>query len=166
MLFTMNPYASYLGSRDAREVIGETAQRLEALLQQIGPARASERPAPGKWSAREIVCHLADSELVFAFRLRQIVSETAPVVQPLDQEKWANVYGAYDTAQAMAVFAVVRRWNIALVDSLAPEAFQRTLTHPERGAITFQTIIETMGGHDVNHLQQIEAIAGKAAQAG
>ncbi len=57
---------------------------------------SSANPAPGKWNAREIVCHLADTELVFAFRLRQAIAEPDHIVQPFDQDKWASNYAAYD----------------------------------------------------------------------
>ena len=58
----------------------------------------------------------------------------------------------------MAVFATVRRWNIAFIESLPPEAFTKTLTHPERGPMTVQTVVETMGGHDLNHIAQLEKL--------
>src|SRR5271170_934519 len=100
----MNPYASFLGSRDPRQVIASTPARLGELLNALG-ARASQSPAPGKWSAREILCHLADCEIVFAFRLRQTLAEPHHVIQPFDQDIWAQNYGAYDAQSALAVFA-------------------------------------------------------------
>ncbi len=87
------------------------------------------------------------------------------MIQPFDQEKWAATYSAYSTADALAVFSSVRRWNLALIRSVIPGALSKTLTHPERGQMTFRTIIETMGGHDLNHIHQIEAIAGRSARA-
>jgi hypothetical protein len=159
----MNPYATYLGSNDALETIGKTPARLASLLATMGEERVSEAPAPGKWSPREIVAHLVDCELVFAFRLRQTLAEDNPTIQPFDQEKWAATYGAYDAAAALDAFSALRRWNLALVRSLKPEAFERKVTHPERGEMTFQNVIETMGGHDLNHLGQLERIASAAA---
>ncbi|MFI5127983.1 MAG: DinB family protein, partial [Candidatus Acidiferrales bacterium] len=66
----MNPYASHLGDRDPQEVIAATAGQLASAIRTLGPERAEQRPAPGKWSVREIICHLADCEVVFAYRLR------------------------------------------------------------------------------------------------
>ena len=123
----------------------------------------SEAPAPGKWSPREIVEHLADCELVFAFRLRQTVAENNPTIQPFDQEKWARTYAAYDTAGALETFSALRRWNLTFLHALRAEDFQRKVTHPERGEMTFQTLVDTMGGHDLNHIGQLERIAGVAA---
>lgn len=159
----MNPYASYLGSRNAREVIAETPKRLGALMEALGTPGANRPPAPGKWSAREILCHLADCEIVFAFRLRQALAETNHTIQPFNQEGWARQYAAFDAPAAFAVFTTVRNWNIALLQSLPREAFAKKLSHPERGEMTFQVLVETMGGHDLNHLGQIERIAGKSA---
>jgi DinB superfamily len=159
----MNPYASFLGTKDAMETVSMTPARVAALMGAIGQNRASEAPAPGKWSAREIVAHLADCELVFAFRLRQTLAEDNPAIQPFDQEKWAAIYGAYDAASAFETFSALRNWNLALLRSLKPEAFQRKMTHLERGEMTFQTVVETMGGHDLNHIGQLERIAGAAA---
>lgn len=145
------------------ETVALTPARVESLLSAIGKERVSEAPAPGKWSAREIVAHLADCELVFAFRMRQTLAVDSPTVQPFDQEKWAEVYGAYDALSAVETFSALRYWNLAFFRSLKPEDFQRKMTHPERGTMTLQTVLETIGGHDMNHIRQLERIAGAAA---
>jgi hypothetical protein len=154
----VNPYASHLGDRDAQAVIASSAGRLHALIAKMGPERASRAPEPGKWSAREIVCHLADCEIVFAYRLRQTLAEPHHVIQPFDQHLWAKNYAGYDCDQALALFTGARDWNLALTRSLSPEAFATPVTHPERGTMTFQTIIETMAGHDLNHIAQVERL--------
>ena len=154
----MNPYASFLGKRDPRQVIASTPVRLRESLASLGDERANKPPAPGKWSAREILCHLADCEIVFAFRLRQTLADPHHVIQPFDQDLWARNYAAYDAPAALAVFTAVRDFNTRLIASLPPEAFEKPVSHPERGTMTFQTIVETMGGHDLNHLAQIEKI--------
>jgi hypothetical protein len=157
----VNPYASFLGSRDPRQVIASTPARLRELLDSLGADGVGKSPAPGKWSAREILCHLADCEIVFAFRLRQTLAEPHHVIQPFDQDVWAQNYAAYDAQSALAAFSAVRDFNVQLIASLPAAAFARTVSHPERGTMTFQTIVETMGGHDLNHLAQIEKIASK-----
>jgi hypothetical protein len=63
------------------------------------------------------------------------------------------------------VFSAVRQWNLALIRGAIPQALSRKVTHPERGEMTFQTIIETMAGHDLNHIRQIERIAARPAEA-
>jgi uncharacterized damage-inducible protein DinB len=155
----MNPYASYLGEKAPLSVIAETPQRLQSLLTKIGVDRSGQSPAPGKWSAREILCHLADCELVFAFRLRQTLAEPHHVIQPFDQDDWAKMYGAYDAPTALAVFSSTRKWNLALIRAVPDADYSKPVTHPERGAMTFGVVVETMAGHDINHIRQIEAIA-------
>jgi uncharacterized damage-inducible protein DinB len=122
------------------------------------PENLNQPPAHGKWSLRDVLAHLADCELVFAFRLRQALSQDNHVIQPFDQDGWAATYANYEASTALSVFSAVRQWNLALIDGLAPDAFSKTLNHPERGNMTFQTVVETMAGHDINHIRQIEAI--------
>jgi len=154
-----NPYAPFLGSREPREVIEATAGRLKALLEALGTVRADVSPAPGKWSARQILCHLADCEIVFAFRLRQGLSQQDHVIQPFDQDLWAATYGSFDVASALAVFTSVRNWNVRLIADIPPVSLGKKLSHPERGEMTLRVVVETMAGHDLNHLAQIERIA-------
>ena len=161
----MNPYASHLGNQDPLQVIEATPARLAALADQLGEAGLERALAPGKWSVREIICHLADCEVVFAFRLRQTLAEDHHVVQPFDQDKWAANYSDVDARSALAVFTALRNWNVKLIKSATPAALSKPVTHPERGAMTFQTLVETMGGHDLNHQRQIETIAGQTGAA-
>jgi uncharacterized damage-inducible protein DinB len=161
----MNPYASYLAEQNPVEVIAATSGKLHSLLNHVSEQQVNSTPAPGKWSIREILCHLADCEMVFAFRIRQTLAQPDHVIQPFDQDDWARTYSAYTAKAALATFAAVRQWNTALVQSLPEEAFNRVVTHPERGAMTLRTVVETMGGHDINHLKQIEGIVSHAASA-
>src|SRR5262245_42614418 len=158
-LVVLNPYAVHLEGRDPRDVIALTSRRLQQLADRIGPARITESPASGKWSARDILCHLADCEIVFAFRLRQTLAEDRHVIQPFDQEQWAKPYGTQEADAALATFEAVRAWNLALLRGVTPEQMATRVIHPERGEMTFETIVETMAGHDLNHLKQLEAIA-------
>lgn len=157
----LNPYDKYLDGRPPEAVLSSTAAQLALLLEAVGPARASIPPAPGKWTPAEILCHLADCELVFAFRLRQTLAEDNYIVQPFDQEKWAAPYHGIRAEKALSAFTAFRGWNLPLIAASLPTAAGRTVTHPERGTMTFQTIVETMAGHDLNHLGQLQRIAGR-----
>jgi hypothetical protein len=95
---------------------------------------------------------------VFAFRLRQALAEEHHVIQPFDQDNWAATYSHYDVRMALAAFSAVRQWNLALLNGLKPGDFNKSLNHPERGDMTLQVVVETMAGHDLNHLRQVEAI--------
>jgi hypothetical protein len=156
---TLNPYARFLADDQPLAVLAATAARLESLARTIGPGRITTAPAPGKWSARDILAHLADCEIAFGFRLRQTLAEDNHTVQPFDQEKWAAPYANLSAADALATFAALRRWNLALIRASLPIHAGKPVTHPERGAMTFSTIVETMAGHDLNHLAQLDRIA-------
>jgi hypothetical protein len=160
----LNPYAKFLGARDPLEVLPATPGKLGGFLRQLGVDGVEKAPAPGKWNTREIICHLADCEVVFAYRLRQTLAEDHHTIQPFDQEKWASEYASYDASAAYAVFSAVRRWNLVLIENIKPESMTKPVTHPERGTMTFSAIVETIAGHDLNHLQQLEAIAAKFAK--
>ena len=153
-----NPYAPYMAGLDPLAVTRATPVRLESLLQSSAPDKLTMAPSPGKWSVRDILCHLADSEIVFAFRLRQALAEDHHVIQPFDQDRWAANYAHYDARMALATFSTVRQWNLAFIGGLKPEDFDKALNHPERGDMTLQVVVETMAGHDRNHLRQVEAI--------
>ena len=154
----MNPYASYLNGQDPLAVIASTPERLKTILSNLG-ADADRSPATGKWSARQVLCHMADTEVVFAFRLRQALSEPRHIIQPFDQDGWAARYESYTAQAAVELFAAVRTWNRLPIAGVTEQEMQKTLNHPERGDMTFKTFVETMGGHDLNHINQLRTIA-------
>ena len=159
---TLNPYARFLDGRKLDVILAATAKSIAKLLDEIGSDRIYLSPASGKWSAAEIICHLTDCELVFAFRLRQTLAEDAPEIQPFDQEKWAGTYPGISAEKALEVFAAVRMWNLLLISIALPAAAARPVYHPERGRMTFLTLIETMAGHDLNHLEQLQRLVQAA----
>lgn len=154
----LNPYAKFLDGRPLEKILAASPSHIASLLAAIGPEKSALPPAPGKWSPAEIVCHLADCELVFGFRLRQTLAEDAPTIQPFDQEKWAATYPGITAEKALEVFSVLRAWNLLLIGGAMPAAANRTVTHPERGTMTFSTIVETMAGHDLNHQAQLQKL--------
>ncbi len=155
----LNPYARFLDSRPVLEILAATPAALSSAAEAIGPARLVIQPAPGKWTPAEILCHLADCEVAFAFRLRQTLAEAHHILQPFDQELWAAQYPGVTAHQALVAFAALREWNLILIRNAPPSSSSKPVTHPERGAMTFQTITETMAGHDLNHLAQLNKLA-------
>ena len=159
----LNPYDSFLDGRPVDAILASTPDAIADCLYAIGPNKVSNPSPPGKWSAAEIVSHLADCELVFGFRLRQTLAEDGPTIQPFDQDKWAAKYSGIPADEALTAFTALRNWNLRMIRSALPAAAARTMTHPERGTMTFQTVVETMAGHDLNHLGQLRRIAGQSA---
>lgn len=155
----LNPYARHLGDREPVDVLRSTAAQIAGLAARMPEDQTALKPPSGKWSAREIVAHLADCELVFAFRLKQTLAEDHPTIQPFDQAVWAARYANCDMDSALRLFAALRNWNLILIDGTSTAERTRPITHPERGPMTFWTIVETMAGHDSNHLAQLERLA-------
>jgi hypothetical protein len=156
-----NPYAKYLGNQDPLAVAAATPGRLYAMLAPLIAAndeRLNQRPVPGKWCMREIMAHLADTEITFGFRLRQGMAAPEVAMQPWDQEVWAERYAVYDAAAALSTFITLRNWNMLFLKTIEPGEWAVTVSHPERGAGVFRVLVETMAGHDVNHLEQIERL--------
>lgn len=155
----LNPYAKFLDGQEPISVITATVKRLHDLIDPLSPGSADRPAEPGKWSVREIVAHLADCELVFSIRLRQTLAEGHHFIQPFDQTIWGERYAAYDLNSALALFSAARNWNLKFLTTVTEDDRHHPATHPERGTMTLWTIVETMAGHDLNHLHQIERLA-------
>ena len=155
----LNPYARFLDGRPLDQILASTPAALESLAEAIGPGRIGISPSQGKWTPAEILCHLADCEVAFGFRLRQTLALDNHTIQPFDQDRWAALYPSITAQQALAAFAAMREWNLILIRNAPSSAAQKPVTHPERGAMTWATIVETMAGHDLNHIQQLQKLA-------
>src|ERR1700683_3973281 len=107
----MNPYSSFLADNNPLDVMAHTPGKLAVILKMLSDEHVNRTPAPGKWSIREILCHLADCEMVFAFRIRQTLAQPDHLIQPFDQDEWARPYAAYTAQDALNVFTAVRNWN-------------------------------------------------------
>lgn len=158
-----NPYAAFVGDQDPGRLVREFPGKLNAVIAKLGVAGMGHSLAPGKWTVAEILCHLADCEIAFSFRWRQTLAEPDHTVQPFDQDHWATHYAAMSGEQALKTFLALRQWNCVLLDQLSSNDWERRVTHPERGEMTFLTLVETMAGHDLNHLRQLETIASIGA---
>jgi len=164
MATAVNPYAKYLGDRDPLDVLSETPARLQALIEALGPQRMKESYAPGKWPLNTVVCHLADSELAFGYRWRQVVAQPHHIIQPFDQDIWAAHYSSLDPKAALAAFCANRAWSVAWLKSLTAADLAKPVSHPALGELTLHKLLEITAGHDLNHLGQFEQVV--AAKAG
>jgi uncharacterized damage-inducible protein DinB len=154
----MNPYAKLLDVQDARVVMAATPGLVHQAVCAMTPEQIEAPISEGKWSPRQIVAHLADCELAFGFRMRQTLAEEAYVTQAFDQDRWAEHYSHYDMPSAMAMFRAAREWNVKLVGGLSEADLAREMTHPERGTMAFTGLLETIAGHDLNHLKQLQGV--------
>ena len=112
----------------------------------------------GKWSVRQIVCHLADSEAVNVMRFRQLIAEENPTLMAWDQEAWATKLDSEKRkiSQALEIFRVLRSANYDLLKDLPPESFERPGTHTKRGPVTLRDWLRISAEHAENHVRQIQ----------
>ena len=159
----VNPYAKYLENRDPLTVAAATPTKIVSLIRGLTPRQLAKRPAPGKWSIQEIISHLADTEMVMGCRARWIAFEDHPTLVPFDQEKWAagRAREKESVTETIERFRLLRRSQVRLFRLASTKDFRRTGFHPERGVVTLRVQLETLAGHDVNHLEQIQRLAAQ-----
>jgi len=117
-------------------------------------------PAPGKWSPRQIMAHLADAEVVCAHRCRQIAAEENPTLIAFDQELWARNlnYAVRKPKQSLETFRRLRAENHELLKGLPEGAFERAGTHSEAGRMTLRELVERNVLHTESHARQLQAV--------
>ncbi|CAN5804599.1 hypothetical protein BH24DEI2_BH24DEI2_02190 [soil metagenome] len=148
-----------LGHRDPITVLETTPQRLESYLLGFFEPDLERSYAPGKWTAREILAHLADVELALGFRLRQAVTTDGYRPQAFDQDAWARRYARLEPSLAVETFRALRAWNLALLTTFNLQDWNREVAYPFVGVDTVDDMVRFLAGHDLNHLGQLETIA-------
>src|SRR5262249_10811265 len=135
-------------------------RKVAALLKGKNRKQLSRRPAPDKWSATEIVAHLADAEIAISWRLRQILSRNAVPIQAYDEASWAATfdYRHRDPKESLARFKALREGNLALLKSVPRRLWSNYGLHEERGKESVAHMVRMVAGHDLNHLRQLAAI--------
>lgn len=155
-----SPYARYVSGRDPVAVMAETIVTTRALVAPFTPERFERSYAEGKWSARELLIHLAHGEIVFGMRLRWALSDPAYVIQPFDQDAWLALdRGGLDGQGALALFSFTRAFNLGLAKKMTAEDRARMVTHPELGTITIEDVLVGIAGHELHHLAHFQQIA-------
>jgi len=155
--------AGYVGRQDPMRMLRAAPGKLARAVAGVSRGRLTRRPAPGKWSAGEILAHLAEIELLWGYRVRTMLEREDPEIVGMDQEVWARVghYAKRDPRASLDLYTALRRSHVALVDGLSSRDRGRGGTHSQFGRLTIDGIIRLLAGHDVNHLRQIEAIVAK-----
>jgi hypothetical protein len=161
MSVTPNPYAADLGTRDALEAFSDTPFRLRERLESWSEADFERSYAPGKWSARQVLIHLAQTELALGTRVRFALSQDGYQAQSFSQDAWLPLDGDTDARTALDVYTTLRRMNVALFSRLTPAERDRTFHHPEYGLLTAGWVLAQMAGHDIHHLRQFESMTGR-----
>ncbi len=156
-----------LGSRDPVDVLSELMPWIAERILTVDPRTLRVPEAPGKWSVIEVLQHLADSDLVFGFRLRMILTEDQPSLQGYDQDAWAHTlkYRDVDLEIAMDQLHSLRAANIHVLRQLSASQLDRVGLHSERGAESAGFLLRLMGGHDLVHRRQVDRILAAVSSA-
>jgi hypothetical protein len=153
-----NPYADDLGQRDPLTALADTPERIRRLLASWTSEQFELSYAPGKWSARRILIHLAQSELALTTRARFALTEASYRAQAFSQDDWLTLDDGADGRTVLDAYTTMRRLNLAMWRKLTPDQLGRRFWHPEYGELTVAWIMAQMAGHDLHHLKQLEGI--------
>jgi hypothetical protein len=151
-------YLEALGGEDPLVLQRKAPKRLKKLLKGMSEKELAKKPAPDKWSIKEVIAHLADHEVVYGFRLRCVAALDRPMLTGYDQDLFMQrlQHDRATTKELFDSYAAARAANHALVERLDEDAFDRTGMHAERGEETLRTIVTRNAGHDMLHEQQVE----------
>ena len=164
---TMEEYAKQPAA-DRLKRLERTADELAAAIRGQSEATLARRPDAKNWAAKEVVCHLRDTEELFMGRFELIATMDDPKFPPLNPatpDRWAEdrQYLRNDAGTALAAFRKRREESLAYLRGLAPEQWKRAAVHPQRGRMTVGDFVTLIAWHDDNHLDQLRrALEGKA----
>lgn len=146
-----------LGDADPIEVLSRTADALKRIVTENAPTTLRSRPFEGKWTPTEIIGHLIDSEWIFGYRIRHILSEDEPTLVVLDQDQWVTAlrHNERDAAELTDMFAALRVVNIDQWKRMSTDQFARQGMHGDRGGESLGFMLKLQAGHDLSHLDQL-----------
>lgn len=142
-------------------------RRLAAAVSGLSDKVLRYKPSPEKWCILELLGHLADVELVYSYRLRQMLADKNPVIAPIDQDEWARTLGYLQAAPAelIAQYGLNRHHNLRLLRKIGLDDLKKSAYHPERKAhMTVEELVLRLADHDTNHIAQIEDLKQKASK--
>lgn len=151
---------------DPLTMLAATPARIGALLAGCTPDDLRWTPTAGRWSIAEIVLHLADVEIVFAYRVRMILSSPGTPIQAFDQAAFVDAQRARtkDPFESLTLMTALRTSMVRLLRGLTDEEFDRFGMHAERGLESVRHMMRMLAGHDRNHLTQIERLLAEKGQ--
>ena len=139
---------------------------VEGALTDFPAGGLTARPLPGKWSAAEIVHHLADSESTSAWRIRKLLAEDHPIIQGYDQERYAKKlrYNERDIAPSLEAFRAARATTVQLFPGLTDADWAREGWHTDAGRYSAETWLGIYAVHAHNHAAQIRRLKDALAK--
>ena len=145
----------------------KSPKQIAAAVSGLPEGTLRYKPAPDKWCILEILAHLADMEILYAYRMRQMIADKNPVLAVIDQDDWARNLGYMEEspAELVALYGLNRYHTLQLLRRLKIEDLQKSAYHPElQKDVTLEKYVEMMSGHGANHLQQIERLKKEAGK--
>jgi hypothetical protein len=124
------------------------------------------KPSPDKWCIWEMLGHMADMDILYAYRIRQMLADTDPVIAPIDQDDWAKNLGYLESpiSELVALYGLNRHANVRLLRRLKSADLLKSARHPELDhRVTVADYVRMMSKHGPNHLEQIERLKKEAA---
>ena len=149
-----------IGQRRPIDVLRDTPGAAARVVATLTPEQLKTPEMPGKWSVAQVLRHLADTDVVWGWRMRLILAQDRPTITGFDQDLWADRldYANADANESLEMFAVLRRDNMRLIDRATPADLERVGVHAERGEESAGYLVRLYAGHDLLHLAQIERI--------
>jgi hypothetical protein len=145
----------------------KSPKQIAAAVSGIPEQTLRYKPAPDKWCILEILAHLADMEILYAYRMRQMIADKSPVLAVIDQDDWARTLGYMEEspAELVALYGLNRYHNLQVLRRLELEDLKKSAYHPElKKDVTLEKYVEMMSGHGASHLQQIERLKKEAGK--
>ena len=152
-------YSDLLGRTPPLEALAWTPSKIASLVRGWDGRRWRATYAPGKWTAAQIVLHLAHDEIAWSNRIRFLLATPGFVIQPFDGADWVARESPADGASALAAYAALRQLDLRLYRAITPREARRPVPHPEFGTISIGWILATLAGHDRHHFAQLRTIA-------
>lgn len=149
-----------VADRNPIDILRETPGAVARAVATLTPQQLKSPEAPGKWSVAGVLRHLADTDVVWGWRMRLILAQDRPAITGFDQDLWAERldYANADPNESLEVFAVLRRDNLRLIERATADDLNRVGVHAERGEESAGYMVRLYAGHDLAHLAQIERI--------
>jgi hypothetical protein len=144
-----------LGDDDPGEVLAATLREVREQTGDLPGELVGRRPEPGEWSVAELLAHLWDSELVYGYRARAILTQDRPALAAYDQEAWATLPRP-PFQELLAGLVALRAGNLALIGSTPADLWERAGMHQERAETSLQVLTQEIAGHARAHLLQLE----------
>jgi hypothetical protein len=149
------------------EIAEKSPKQIAAAVSGLPDKVLRYKPAPDKWCILEMLTHLADMEILYAYRLRQMLADDKPVIAPIDQDRWAQNLGYLESspAEQVALYGLNRHATLQLLRRLKAGDLEKSALHPElKRQVTVAEIVGMMSGHGANHLEQMEKLKKAAGK--